>query len=363
MNSPTLIHRFFHWLLLVWRSIFTHPTPSESEVPPMKRPHLHVLTGITNPVGYKSRPALCKKFLKHVDAFDNVTVWVAEGVYEGKEFEVTEAGHPHHLQLHIEHEIWHKENLLNLLVEKLTRECPDWEYVAWIDADVVFARPDWVDATLHQLTKHPVVQMFSECADLDSHYQLTTGPAGEHMRGMVYSWMHGQQTEYKNKVTYGGRPSGHCGYAWACTREAWDIMGGLIDVSVVGSADFQMACALMGDIEDSIKYDAAPGYRQWLREWGERCRPLNGRVGYVHGLILHNWHGPKYKRGYEWRVRILVKNRFDPYRDLRRDHQGVICWNTEHPDHAELLQQNLVDYFRHRNEDLKSCNCGDKCDF
>lgn len=62
------------------------------------------------------------------------------------------------LQLRTSHEIWLKENSLNLGFARLP---PDWKYAAWIDADVTFARPDWACETVHQLQHNPVVQMWS----------------------------------------------------------------------------------------------------------------------------------------------------------------------------------------------------------
>ena len=59
------------------------------------------------------------------------------------------------------------------------------------------------------------------------------------MKGMVY-----QYSQFGKILNAYGKHTGHPGYAWAITREAMDILDGLIDFSIVGSADFQMACCI-----------------------------------------------------------------------------------------------------------------------
>lgn len=314
-----------------------------------RQPHLHVMTCINNPANYESRVRLYKKFAEHMAQFPNVTLWTIEGAYEGREYQVTSSDHPHHVQVFLKDEIWHKENLINVLFAHLPKEA---EYVAWVDADVIFTRMDWAEATIEALQRHPVVQLFSQCADLDSRGMIADKElGGETMNGMVYEWY--RNGGMKPCAAY-GRPSGHCGYAWAARREAFEIMGGLIDFSIVGSADFQMACALMGSIEDSVSYPASAGYLEALKAWGARIKHLNGKVGYITGLVLHNWHGHKAKRGYHWRVNIMTKHGYAPQRDLVKDGQGIYCWNRENPEHNPELQGELYRYFRYRNEDVPS---------
>lgn len=308
--------------------------------------HLHVVTAITNPVRYKSRPALYRAFESYMHRFPNVTLWTAEAAFGDRDWEVTQEGHPNHLRLRTEHEIWHKENLLNLLINQLPA---DAEYVAWIDADVLFARDDWAAETIEQLQHYDVVQMFSECMDLDSLYGQA--PSGERLPGMVACYQRGEHSKRKGPYE---RRTGHCGYAWAARRSALRKLGGLIDYSIVGSADFQMASALLGDITESVQYNASPGYLRKLVEWGERARTLRRNVGHVPGLLMHNWHGHKSQRGYNWRIKILVEHQYDPETDLVKDHQGLYKWSHMEDDRMIALRDSLRHYFRSRHEDKPS---------
>lgn len=308
---------------------------------------LHVVTAITNPVRYKSRPALYREFVKHIAANPHATLWTAEAAFGERPFEVTEEGNPNHLQLRTRVEIWHKENLLNLLIEKILRET-DAQYIAWVDADVHFARNDWAEETIEQLQHYDVVQMFSECRDLDSQYNPVPD---SFMNSMTYCWLHGK-APVKSQLSPYTRSAGHCGYAWAIRRDALEKIGGkLIDFAIVGSADYQMACALMGKASETLVAGAHSRYNERILEWEEKARELHRNVGYVPGLLLHNWHGRKSSRGYVWRNKILVEHQFNPDKDIGYDEQGLIKLNMDGSDRKILLRDALRHYFRSRNED------------
>src|SRR6202035_3379899 len=45
------------------------------------------------------------------------------------------------------------------------------KYVAWIDADVKFNRPDWAQETMQLLQHYDVLQMFSHAQDVGPDYE------------------------------------------------------------------------------------------------------------------------------------------------------------------------------------------------
>lgn len=293
---------------------------------------LYVITPIINPCRYKSRYRLYNEFAKMV-ADAGAILYTVEVAFGNRPFVITDKDNPNHLQLRTSSEIWHKENMINLGIAKFPR---DWEYMAWVDADVSFARPDWVAETLQQLQHYHVVQMFSVAHDLDPDHT-----SFQRHFGFAYSYLNGLRgsKDYANW---------HPGFAWAARRSAIDHLGGLIDFAILGAADRHMAFGLIGRIKETIHSRIKSGYAQELLMWEQRAeRDIKRNIGYVPGLLLHHWHGKKRDRRYRERWDILVSNQYDPDVDLKRDWQGLYTLT----DRSIKLRDDIRAYFRSRNED------------
>ena len=155
--------------------------------PSQARPGIHVLpeklyvvTMLENPLRWRSRYWNYWMFERQCEAAGAI-LYTAEVAFGARHFEVTQADHPRHLQLRTKDEIWHKENALNLMIQRLPAEA---KYIAWIDSDVTFARPDWAQETLQLLQHYDVLQMFSHAQDVGPNYEpLTTTPE------FLYKWV------------------------------------------------------------------------------------------------------------------------------------------------------------------------------
>ena len=312
---------------------------------------LHVVTCVSNPVRFQSRYRLYRDFAKHMQD-SGVDLYTVECAFGDRPFEVTDACNPRHLQLRTDCEMWHKENLLNLMIARLPS---DWEYAAWIDADVHFIRPDWAAETVQQLQHYDIVQLFSEAHDLgpDQH-------TFARYRSFAHSFAEGVP-RLQGAGYYGGAPERrepgiayyhHPGYAWAIRRSAFDAVGGLLDFAVVGEADWIMARSILGEAEQVLYPGISAGYRRAILEWqGRAVRHLRRNLGWVEGTLLHYWHGPKAKRNHWDRCRILVDAAFAPEPHLKRDWQGLYQLVDRGDEQSLLLRDGLRHYFRSRNED------------
>lgn len=256
-----------------------------------------------------------------------------------------------HIQLRTEHEIWHKENLINVGIQQLTQIDPEWQYVAWIDADVSFQRQDIVLETAQQLQHFDIVQMFSHATDLGPNMEPVN-----HVNGFVWSWfdngnMPPQGAGYGGYYGYNIKGKfWHCGYAWAMRRRAAEKVA-LFDKAILGSADHHMAMALIGCYEKSLPKEITDPYKEAVKEWQEMVEDrLKRNVGYVPGLLVHYWHGKKAQRKYVERWKILIDNKYDPYKDISRDPQGLYRLNSHTPKYIKL-RDDIRRYFRQRNED------------
>lgn len=313
---------------------------------------LHVVVPLFNAARYRSRWQLFEDFILRVEHAGG-TLWIVEVAFGNRDFVCTRPDHPRHLQLRTWDMLWHKERMINLMVQRFPL---DWQKMAWIDGDVRFARDDWVDETLHQLEHYPLVQLWSHALDLDSqHRPLVT------QRSLADIWMQEgptPSTKLKSAYAYGldrrlAYP-GHPGYAWAARREWWDAVGGLFDVSILGSGDTIMAQAMIGRVDAIMGSQYPPALRQAALHWTRQMqqghwqgRPLLGNVGVVEGLLLHFYHGSKANRGYRTRGQILQVNDFDPQLDLRCDWQGLYAFTERRPP----LRRACAQYFSERDED------------
>jgi len=307
---------------------------------------LYVISVVSNPRRYKRRYELARKFAEHMASFDKqIVFYMVEAAYGDRPFEVTDAFNPRHIRLHVpdRSEIWLKESLINYGVSCLP--C-DWKYVAWIDADITFTNPNWAKETIQQLQCYPFVQLFQNCCDL--------GPDNETLQlhqSFGYNWI--------QKIS--GNPAAdttqaypdtkwHPGYAWACTAEAWEALGGMPDFAILGSGDHHLAMALIGRVEETAPSQLRT-YKKMLVAMQKRIKTaLHGDLlGYVAGTINHWWHGCKRNRQYIQRWDVLKKHKYDPIEHTHRNSQGILTLNPGYPD----FQSDLRAYFVQRHEDSK----------
>lgn len=320
---------------------------------------LHVVTCMFNPMRSVTRYKHYHAFAKGVEDA-GALLYTVELALGEREFEVTERDNPRHLQLRTWHMLWYKENLQNLAVMRLLPR--SWRKVAFVDADIKFARPDWAQECLQQLEVYMVLQMFSHFQDL--------GPAMEPIGAIHTSYMY----EYINNLAHmhlphkerckHHRPKDKCrlccegypgpkawgvpGGAWAWRREAFDYVGGLIDWDILGSADLRMAAGLVGLVEDTLVGKGGGRYLFKCRRWQELAlKHLKKDVGYMPGLAYHYFHGSKKLRYYGDRWRIPLVNKFDPDHHLVKDNQGLWQLNEDEIGFRDDIRL----YMSSRNED------------
>jgi hypothetical protein len=126
----------------------------------------------------------------------------------------------------------------------------------------------------------------------------------------------------------------------------------LFDKGILGAGDHHMALAMIGKAEKSLPKGISKGYRDTVLSWQEQAvYEFRKNIGYVPGLITHNWHGSKKNRKYVERWDVLVKNQFDPVKDLIRDNQGLYRLNMAHGERSIRLRDDIRRYFRQRSED------------
>jgi len=297
---------------------------------------LHVIAVISNPYLFARRYILMKEFIHRMELEEpNVVLYVVELVYGKQKYIITNKNNKRHLQIRCETPLWHKENMVNLGIRTLLPK--NWKAVAWIDADLEFENPTWALDTLKILNgSQDVVQLFSHCVDMS--------PTGEAMK-IFNSWGY----QYIKGLPYSANVMNfwHPGYGWACTRKAYEKMGGLYDMGILGSGDNIMAlCFLQKGVKYGLNKENSADYKHSVQVFQDKVK--NMRFGYVPGVIRHYYHGTKTSRKYGERWKLLVQHKYSPYKHMKYDKNGVLIPTEDCP---QKLLDDIFEYFGQRNED------------
>jgi hypothetical protein len=295
---------------------------------------LNVVSVVFNPIRWQSRIALYRQFEQHM-LDSGVHLTTVECALGERPFELDNP-RVNHVKVRANSILWNKENLINLAIARLP---PDWKYVAWLDADILFRQPGWASETVQALQQYHVIQPWESCYDL--------GPHGEHVdlhHSFLSLWWKDKSIRFGGGYTFA-----HPGYAWACTRQAFEWLGGLIETAALGAGDHHMALALIGRVGESVPGGLSASYLRHLNIWQARAlQHINFSLGFLQGsTIEHFWHGRKEDRHYSLRWDIVTGNQFDPDTDLKRNAFGVLELAGNKPG----LEHDLDTYFRQRNED------------
>ncbi len=362
---------------------FKHPNVPRELVEYSESQKLHVVSVYSNPYRWQRRREAFHDFRFHMESSPNVVLHVVEVAFGDRPHEVTSSDDPLDLQLRTDSSLWIKECAIN---EGVRRFPPDWRYGGYVDGDFHFTRHDWALEAIHMLQHHSFVQLFSTYTDLTgktatSHfgyrpYRMSTSFAWNYMHPSEFlrareAGRGGADTYYapaavqppsssslprealSNEVFPFGHPPGATGGAWSWRRDAFDMVGGMLDTCVLGSADWHMAFGLVQatNVAAEMKRCTQP-YVESVLNWQARAAKLNGiegrsPMGCIDNFATHAFHGSKALRAYGERWTLLRKWDFNPATDIARDYQGLWRWTGNKAG----LRDDVARYFIERSED------------
>jgi hypothetical protein len=298
-----------------------------------------VITCYYNPRRYQTKRDNYARFLEglHKSA---LSVLVVELAFGNAAFELPETSHL--IRVRGGDVLWQKERLLNLALSALPASCT---FVAWMDCDILFENPRWLEGTLVALDRFPVVQPYSSVVRLPRREVIFSE------RGETWYSFGALAGSYPVLVTKGNLAvHGHPGFAWAARRELWQEIG-FYDVCLTGAGDVLMSLGLVGDwLSGYVKSITGLGtpYHAHFVAWAKRAYARVGaQVGCVPGRALHLWHGDYENRQHDLRNDQFQRFAFDPIKDLRLAPNGVWEWASDKPS----LHRWAEDFFGARNED------------
>ncbi len=206
--------------------------------------------------------------------------------------------------------MFQRSRLVNLAIRRLPTNITK---VAWVDSDVLFDDPEWLDKLSEKLNTVQVAQPFRMARYLDANDQVVRARP---------SWC-------SIIGTGQDRWASSRGYAWGARIDALpqipmdEAHVGLLDRQLI-SEDTVMAMSwagfgLGGDVRD-ISQTMEAYCRQWS---GTRSRRV---AGFLDGGVSHLYHGA-YQQQHKEDREYLSQIKYDPYQDLQIDQTtGAYKW-------------------------------------
>lgn len=228
------------------------------------------------------------------------------------------------------HVMFYKENLWNLA----TKRTENSNFI-FLDSDVFFRNADWIKNSMTALESSEVIQPFEFCEWLAPDQKTVEKTARSAIEFII------KRKPMNCELC-------HPGFAWGCTREGWNKLGGWFDLNVAGSGDTATALALAKEKE-------TPWGLEWFKEnqdnspaWIDYRKKIQAQeitLGYAkQNRIVHRWHGTRKNRQYLSRYKLFPRAS-DGNHPIHKNAHGLLQWDsTEYNEGPKK-------YFEGRRED------------
>lgn len=293
---------------------------------------LHIITVIYNFINCKSRIELSKEFINKYINHPQIEIYVVELIYFNKGPNVIDKNNKNHLCVKSKSPLWHKENLINLAVEKLIPE--NANYISWIDGNIEFLNENFVDKIIESLQIYDVVQIFDVCKRDNYPYSESFGKCIDDMMK-------------NNKKPTCVANFGHTGYGFAIKRECLNKIFPLPDKFIIGGGDAFFCFSFIGlnfyDLLIKFKINNE-SIKKYAQQYIDKVKGL--KFGYAENEIIYFNHGSVQNRKYidRW---IILEN-YDPETDIEYNEYGAIEFIGN-----KKIQNDMIMYFYNRKEDEK----------
>lgn len=305
---------------------------------------LAVITCLFAAVPSRNRAANFRDFSASLQA-SGVELHGIEGLYDGQTPLTTPGDRWRHVRL--VDRLWHKERLLNLLVETLPS---DYDAVAWLDADLLFSDPAGLPGRIMStLSQYPVAQAWEIAEQLGANDK----PSKFWNDSLTMRSMASVNAGKTFADTHAGRS--HAGFAWAMRRDAWRAIGGLYEREVNGGADATMCSAFWGDVRNGRWSQLNPFMQSEIAAWSDRASTeIRARVGCVPGMIRHLYHGTLPNRRYWPRLLSVSSLGYDPQSHLVVNPGQPLRWSDSAPQELRDWLDNYLCSLRCEDDTLRA---------
>jgi hypothetical protein len=308
----------------------------------MNNETLHIIIPFFNFSNSKIRIQNLKKTLNSLKSFENIHVVIVNGSYQGQSLEnekFIKDDKFSYIKYELPSVLWVKENLINLAIKSLP---PNWEYVCWIDSDIIFLNPSWVEETINALKNYDIVQLYKTITYLGKDGDIDMNINVPYHRPILPSFIYKCIKEKRHVFA----PTG---FGWGVSKDFYKKIGKFFEFGIIGGGDFIFAIAATQSYEfaktaASFKNSPSKNYSDQLMSYYNLFKDC--KTYYINGLICHQWHGSLQQRQYESRWDIVLKHKFDPFLHVSKTFEGVIYLN----DNSKNLEKELLTYFQKRND-------------
>lgn len=293
--------------------------------------YLYVIIPYFNFIDFKISEENLSHFINKNNFTNKVRLVISEGIYN-KKLNIKSNLIFKHLTFNIKDPIWLKENLINSAIKHLPN---DWKYLLWCDKDILFTNSDWIENSIEKLKNSDVIQPWSKVFFLEKGETDTTKCSR-------------QSINYKESICsvkkQGINKDGHTGMAWGINRNFYNKINKILDWYIIGSGDvaFAYCCGLHNERYSLFQTkDMEIMLSNYIKNFN------NIKIDYLEQSICHIYHGKRSNRQYSRRMRYLLKNKYNPSKDIFYDENNILNLTKD----GERLRNYLEKYFFSRDED------------
>lgn len=280
---------------------------------------LAILTTYFNPCNYQSKKNNYEKFSNHIKQFGDL--YPVE-LSLNDEFFIRDSNCIR-IKGSEKNILWQKEALLNIGLDNLPK---NYDNIAWIDCDVLFTDPSWIEDVDYKLQEYKIIQLFSSVCRLKPDNSKTVDATSK-------CYCLPNRNIAINEVS---------GYAWAGRREVLDKIR-FLDNQILGMGDTIMAKAFNGEF-----FPGNLDTQQKTKQWYEKTQNIVDKsFSYIDTEILHLYHGKESNRKYSNRYEEIMCN--NNYYDIVYMNSDKIWEFMDSAD--EKVKNNIFNYFNTRLED------------
>jgi hypothetical protein len=220
------------------------------------------------------------------------------------------------VRFHSKSALFYKEALWNRLEQAIPEQ---YNKICFLDSDIIFDRPDWLDAISELLESHDMVHPFESMLYLDLNYNILSSHKTYMCDPMSWAF----------------------GFGYGISRSLFKNINGFFDKAILGSGDTYMSLCISNNHAKYILSINNYVSSEFLK-YKEHFQSFNPKVTYLPCNVYHLYHGSVIHRNYDLR-----------YKNINLDESTFQLNSDGFLEFSDPTMNSLTyNYFKSRQEDL-----------